>query len=59
MFIELNIHSTSVESEYPQAIFKLCCLDNIEQATILSIYNKIEIHVIVLSQNCEIKEVAK
>ncbi|PHU30937.1 Glutamyl-tRNA reductase 2, chloroplastic [Capsicum chinense] len=65
MVIGLNIHTTPVEvrekvsileSEWPQAIRKLCSLNYIEEAAILSICNRMEIYVIELSKNYGIKE---
>lgn len=50
MLIGLKIHTTPVEAVWPQAIFELCCLNHIEEATILSTCNKIEIYVITLSR---------
>ncbi|KAF3615501.1 Glutamyl-tRNA reductase 1, chloroplastic [Capsicum annuum] len=65
MVIGLNIHTTPVEvrekvsileSEWPQAIHKLCSLNHIEEAAVLSICNRMEIYVIALSKNFGIKE---
>ncbi|KAI8012700.1 hypothetical protein LOK49_LG06G01336 [Camellia lanceoleosa] len=58
--IGLSVHTTPVEmreklvvpeAEWPRAIAKLCSLNHIEEAVVLSTCNRMEIYIVALSQH--------
>ncbi|KAK6130546.1 hypothetical protein DH2020_035692 [Rehmannia glutinosa] len=66
--IGLSIHTAPVEmreklaipeAEWPRAISELCGLNHIEEATVLSTCNRMEIYVVALSRHRGVKEVTE
>ena len=66
--IGLSVHTAPVEmrgklaipeAEWPRAIGELCGLNHIEEAAVLSTCNRMEIHVVALSQHRGVKEVTE
>ncbi|CAA2970111.1 glutamyl-tRNA reductase 1, chloroplastic [Olea europaea subsp. europaea] len=57
--IEIREKLSIPEAQWPQAIGELCALNHIEEASVLSTRNRMEIYVVALSQHRGVKEVTE
>ncbi|XP_022899275.1 glutamyl-tRNA reductase 1, chloroplastic-like [Olea europaea var. sylvestris] len=57
--IEIREKLSIQEAQWPQAIGELCALNHIEEASVLSTRNRMEIYVVALSQHRGVKEVTE